>query len=100
MDRIVVLDHGSYTIKAGYVHSNISAEADLPPLITPTRVRVEAGKENEETCQSNGLAKVHSGELMDIEIENQNECSPIKQGVICNWEQMESLWHYILYEQV
>ena len=89
-DRVAVLDHGSDTIKAGHVHSNISAEADLPPLVTPTSVRVpDAGSRATNGSTGNGT----SGESEDVG--GFKECRPIQRGNIVNWDQMEALWHYI-----
>jgi actin-related protein 7 len=45
----------------------------------------------------------NKGEAMQTQSNNGGEYEenqPIRNGVVCHWDQMEALWHYILYEQL
>ncbi|QDZ18294.1 actin-related protein [Chloropicon primus] len=102
-DRTAILDHGSWSIKAGHAHSPLSVESDLPLLVTPTRVRVydvsTKGKADAvmEEAEGGGMA---GGEEAEEGKGEYAELGPIQDGVICDWDSMEVLWHYILYEQL
>mmetsp|Transcript_10675 Transcript_10675/g.39178 ORF Transcript_10675/g.39178 Transcript_10675/m.39178 type:complete len:379 (-) Transcript_10675:43-1179(-) len=67
----VIIDSGQFTCKAG--HSN---PEDIPPVITPTVVRKAAANGDEELS------------------------FPISRGEVVDWEGLESIWNYILYDQV
>lgn len=113
-DRTVILDQGSWSIKAGQAYSTLSVESDLPPLVTPTRVRVydvrtkgqvdQIMEEAETATNGNGATKASAAEEGEIEAKanpgEYTESGPIKNGAICDWDAMEALWHYIFYEQL
>jgi len=115
-DRTAVLDLGSYSIKAGHAHSVIGVEADLPPLVTPTRVRVfdltpeyepQEGKARNEAQRPRPGIEGNAGQGEEEEGKSNGalrgtyvESRPVQNGVITDWDQMEALWHYILYEQL
>jgi len=118
-DRTAVFDLGSWSIKAGHAHSPLSVEADLPPLVTPTRVKVydlsDGGAVDalmqgpeEPASQSqdqggggeNGRASSPPPRGSAFAGRHFNESAPVENGVIRDWDQVEALWHYILYEQL
>ncbi|KAK3253619.1 Actin-related protein 7 [Cymbomonas tetramitiformis] len=73
---VVVLDCGSHTVKAGYA----LPEQD-PYVVTPSAVRVV----EDEACEST---------------DNESLSCPIRRGLVEDWEQVESIWHYIFYEEL
>ena len=117
-DRTAILDHGSWSIKAGHASSALSAEADLPPLVTPTTVRVydvrtklqfDQIMEDAETVRGGvsktsgaaGDASLGGGDSVEASANGSyTELGPVQDGVICDWDAMEALWHYIFYEQL
>ena len=68
----LVLDCGSYETKAGF--ANPERE---PVLVTPTAVRVRSPNSPE--------APIHH---------------PVQRRVVRSWEEVEAIWHYILYEEM
>ena len=103
-DRTVILDQGSWSIKAGQAYSTLSVESDLPPLVTPTRVRVydvrtkgqvdQIMEEAETATNGNGATKASAAEEGEIEAKanpgEYTESGPIKDGAICDWDAMEA----------
>eukprot|EP00240_Pyramimonas_obovata_P006831 CAMPEP_0118955042 /NCGR_PEP_ID=MMETSP1169-20130426/59358_1 /TAXON_ID=36882 /ORGANISM="Pyramimonas obovata, Strain CCMP722" /LENGTH=175 /DNA_ID=CAMNT_0006902809 /DNA_START=230 /DNA_END=753 /DNA_ORIENTATION=- len=77
-DAAVVIDYGSDTCKAGFAYP----EQD-PYVVTPTTVRIASGNS----------AGAVNGEAEQFE-------SPVQRGVVQNWDQLESLFHYLLYEKL
>ena len=88
--RPIAIAGTSELTRSATQHSSIiSADADLPPLVTPSTVRRRAPSRNGTNGGVNGDAVVEYEYL-----------NPIQRGVIVDWDQMECLWHYIFYEQV
>ena len=75
---VVVIDVGSYETKAGWANP----EKD-PPVVTPTAVRVRDAGGDE------GRPSV-SGETH----------RPVQRRVVRNWDEVEALWNYVLYDQL
>mmetsp|Transcript_15911 Transcript_15911/g.34353 ORF Transcript_15911/g.34353 Transcript_15911/m.34353 type:complete len:377 (+) Transcript_15911:10-1140(+) len=78
--NIVVLDYGSKTFKAGFAYSFPSE--DEPRVVTPTAVEVTQPP-NKQDAASDGHYDVHF---------------PVHRGQIQNFDELESLIQYTLYE--
>jgi actin-related protein 7 len=79
MDSVVVLDPGSHTLKAGYAYAFPSAEE--PRVVTPTAVEVLGG------------GAQAAGGRGGVEVRH-----PVRGGQIEDWDGLESLIHYSLYD--
>ncbi|XP_045915964.1 uncharacterized protein LOC123977384 [Micropterus dolomieu] len=81
----IVLDTGSGLMKAGF------ADQDLPNVIFPTIIGMP---KYEEIMNSNleretyiGHEAQHMRGVLALK-------HPIKNGIICNWDEMEKIWHH------
>lgn len=86
MDNPVVMDYGSDTLKAGYSDNMISP--DEPCVRTPCAVYVH---ENGMPHQANG----HGGGSSTYD---RPPSRPVAHGRVVDFDQLESLMHYALYE--
>jgi len=82
----VVVDHGTYTTKAGF------STADSPSSIISTTV---GHGRHKGAMESLGLKDTYVGSHAQalrgiLEISN-----PIKQGVVQSWDDLEAIWEYI-----
>jgi actin-related protein len=80
MDSVVVLDPGSHTLKAGYAYAFPSAEE--PRVVTPAAVEVLGGAAAGSGNRAGGVEVRH----------------PVRGGVVEDWDGLESLIHYSLYD--
>ncbi|XP_044025581.1 uncharacterized protein LOC122863288 isoform X2 [Siniperca chuatsi] len=81
----IVLDTGSGLMKAGF------ADQDLPNIIFPTIIGMPKYEEimngNLERETYIGHEAQHMRGVLALK-------HPIKNGTICNWDQMEKIWHH------
>lgn len=89
----VVLDVGTYQVKAGY------AGEDAPKFICPTAVGV--GGEVAGSPDQNGMdideRQFHTGSnALETHREGMEVVSPFKDGLLYDWEAVEALWDHIL----
>ncbi|XP_037606562.1 uncharacterized protein LOC119476946 [Sebastes umbrosus] len=81
----IVLDTGSGLMKAGF------ADQDLPNIIFPTII----GMPKYEEIMNGNLEKEtyigHEAQHMRGVLALKH---PIKNGIICNWDEMEKIWHH------
>lgn len=80
-DSVAVLDYGSRWLKAGWAYHFPTDEE--PRIMTPSVVYVDqdgAASSGAESCSASELHR------------------PIRGGKIVNWDEFESLAHYVLYE--
>ena len=78
---VVVLDSGSHTVKAGYASAGIDERE--PRVVTPTRCSVYPPGAN--PAEAGGAATL---------------VSPVHRGAVTDWEALESIWHYTVFEQL
>ncbi|GAB4823462.1 hypothetical protein N2152v2_010508 [Parachlorella kessleri] len=96
LDSSLVVDLGNSTIKAGYVFGFPSD--DEPRVITPAEVRQlpdgEAGQAaTPPEASGNGAAPSRLAAGATV-------LHPIQQGVVQNWDALETLLHYVLYDEL
>uniref|UniRef100_A0A8C9Y8A7 Uncharacterized protein n=1 Tax=Sander lucioperca TaxID=283035 RepID=A0A8C9Y8A7_SANLU len=81
----IVLDTGSGLMKAGF------ADQDLPNVIFPTIIGMPKYEEimngNLERETYIGHEAQHMRGVLALK-------HPIKNGIICNWDEMEKIWHH------
>jgi len=81
----IVIDHGSLTCRFGFY-------GDDAPRVVPTVVGRDKSGEN--------LKDFYVGEeawskRMELRLKY-----PIENGVVCNWTDMEAIWHHIFYNEL
>ncbi|KAM4713457.1 uncharacterized protein FYW61_020455 [Anableps anableps] len=81
----VVLDIGSGLMKAGF------ANQDLPNILFPTITGVPKYEEIMNGTLERDLYIGHDAQHMRGVLALKH---PIKNGIICNWDDMEKIWHY------
>lgn len=107
-DKIVtVIDHGSDTIKAGI--GNYPERG--PQLVCGENHSHSHSARQESSKQLNSIACVCSqiipslvtplddGASMDIEADPEKMLHPFRHGMVQDWEMVESIYNYMLYEQ-
>eukprot|EP01083_Nonionella_stella_P052994 140398_1 len=92
-EQAVVIDNGGHTIKAGF------AGDDAPRAVFPTivgRPRIEA------TASMPGMGLKHSyvGDEAQCKRGVLNLHSPIENGIVSNWDDMEQVWHHTYYNEL
>ncbi|KAJ5076509.1 actin-7-related [Anaeramoeba ignava] len=87
--QAIVIDNGTGTIKAGL------AGDDEPKFVFPSIVGKPKYRENHTKKE---IKKLYIG---DEAIENKGFSTisyPMEKGIIKNWEEMEEIWEYIIYD--
>ncbi len=93
MDNTVALDLGSDTLKAGYA-ANLPSN-DEPRVVTPCCVEVRGSN---AALPNGGTAGASSSDLEGAEAAAQLRRHPVRQGQIEDFDGVEALLHYVLYE--
>eukprot|EP01084_Bolivina_argentea_P085648 154816_1 len=84
-----VIDNGSGIIKVGFAGDD-APRAEFPSIVG--RPRTDMQKEI-------GLKDCYVG---DEALEKRGILSlkyPVEHGIICNWDDMENIWHHIFYNE-
>ncbi|XP_031722168.1 uncharacterized protein LOC116393742 [Anarrhichthys ocellatus] len=81
----IVLDTGSGLMKAGF------ADQDLPNIIFPTIIGMP---KYEEIMNGNLEREIYIGHEAQHMRGVLALKHPIKNGIICNWDEMEKIWHH------
>lgn len=94
-DTVVVIDYGSKTFKAGFNYAMPPFE-DEPRILTPNAVQIyKPSSSAAAAAKAGGPVEVASsdahGELMGL-------MAPVVKGQIHNFDGLESLLHYTLYD--
>lgn len=85
----VVLEHGSAQIRAGY------ANPDNDPPLVFSSAACQVDSVGKPMQPSHGPANGQPARLPEA-----GAVHPVQRGVIVDWDVMEDLWRYILYNQV
>jgi actin len=89
--QAIVIDNGSSWTKAGF------AGDDVPRSVFPTVISPP-----DHSGEMPGMARKKAY----VGVNAQSKCSPstlrypIESGVVTNWDYMETLWHYTLYDEL
>ncbi|CAG4977653.1 unnamed protein product [Colias eurytheme] len=88
---VVVLDHGSYTMKAGFACDNHPVSMFRTLVGRPNYLKGTYGREYYD---------VFIGDEAEARIDDLELCSPVVNGQIVHWDNMERIWHHVFYREL
>lgn len=105
--NVVVVDHGSDTIKAGYANyperGPQLVRLDPPPLSSSVRQDASPGRLTLSRIKMQILPSlvtaIDDGAALETAPDPDKMLRPIRHGIVQDWEMMESIYNYMLYEQ-
>jgi len=80
----IVADAGSYSFRVGY------AGDDYPRAF----IRTSFGESATTGTKSQKTAELFDTDILSNTKENVNMCTPMRDGLIHNWDHFEKLWEY------
>ncbi|XP_059055392.1 uncharacterized protein LOC131849348 [Achroia grisella] len=87
----VVIDNGSYSIKAGFASDNHPVSMFRTVVGRPSYLKGKYGREAYEVfIGDNAMAN-----LEDLELNH-----PVQNGRIVNWDNIERIWHHVFYKEL
>lgn len=88
---VVVIDNGSYSIKAGFACDNHPVSIFRTLVGRPSYLKGTYGRDYYDVIiGDNALEKVE-----DLELNH-----PVVNGRIVHWDNMERIWHHVLYKEL
>lgn len=88
---VVILDAGSHCLRAGYADEQ-GPRLDIPALVGHPR--------NRGVAMAAGMSEYEIGEEALVRRGMLTVGSPIKNGLVVNWEHMEKLWSHVMFSEM
>ncbi|KEG13618.1 actin-like protein [Trypanosoma grayi] len=88
---VAILDAGSHRLRAGYADEE-GPRLDIPALVGQPR--------NRGVAMAAGMNEYETGEEALVKRGMLTVGSPIKDGLVVNWENMEKLWGHVMFSEL